>query len=86
MKTPGERLKEFRLENDMTQETLGKYFGKPKNYIKAREKGHQKITAEFLVVLYQAFGLSPNWVLLGVEPKFLVDTNPEFRYYGDASF
>ena len=91
MKTPGQRIKEFRKEMGLTQEGLGKYCGHPKNWIKNRERGNQKIDAKFLMVLYESFKLSPNWVLLGIEPKILdrkisVDIDSEFRYYGDASF
>lgn len=89
MKTPGDRVREFRKESGMTQEVLGEYFGRDKNWIKNRERGNQKITAQFLMILYENFKLSPNWVLLGVEPKFLtgnflVDIYPESCYYDDA--
>ncbi len=91
MKSPGDRVREFRKEMGMTQEALGKYYGRPKNWIKNRERGGTRINVSFLMVLYENFKLSPNWVLLGVEPKFLtgnylVDIYPESCYYDDASF
>jgi transcriptional regulator with XRE-family HTH domain len=91
MKTPGDRVREFRKQMGLTQTEFGKYFGHPKNWIATKENGKIRITVDFLMVLYENFKLSPSWVLLGVEPQILnekksLDTDSEFRYIGDASF
>lgn len=62
--TPGERIKQLRKENKMTQEQLGKVIGVQKAAIQKYEKGTvQNIKRASLIKLAEVLGTTPEYIL-----------------------
>ncbi len=71
-KLAGERLKEFRKENKLTQINLAQKFGVDKSTISKYEKGIYVIATPFIYNLCKEFHVSADYLLGRVnEPKYL---------------
>ncbi len=60
----GERIKQLRIANGLTQEELGKYIGVQKSAIRKYEKGEvQNIKRNSIQILSNLFGVSPSYLM-----------------------
>ena len=60
----GERIKQLRLANGLTQEELGKYIGVQKSAIRKYEKGEvQNIKRSSIEILSNLFKVSPSYLM-----------------------
>lgn len=67
-KEVGQRLREIRLQNSVTQEKLAKDFGfRRQHYISRYEIGGRIPSAEVLLLYSNRFSVSINWLLTGKE-------------------
>lgn len=66
----GQRIKELRIKNGLTQEELGKYIGVQKSAIRKYEKGEVKnIKSSSIKILSKIFNISPSYLMCIDEPK-----------------
>lgn len=56
----GARLRDIRIEHNLTQAEFGKYFGVSETVVFNWEKGRTNFLADHILVLTKYFGLSPN--------------------------
>lgn len=59
--TFGERLKELRIKEHMTQTELGEKVGKSKQWVSELERGHIKLSFEMAVTLSKLFRKTPEF-------------------------
>lgn len=59
--TFGERLKELRTKEHMTQTELGEKVGKSKQWVSELERGHIKLSFDMAVTLSKLFGKTPEF-------------------------
>jgi len=67
MKTLGERIKEYRLRLNLTQEYVATYLGVNRATVTQMENGNRKITADEISKLSSLFGVSADMLLNGKE-------------------
>ena len=66
----GQRIKELRIKNGLTQEELGKYIGVQKSAIRKYEKGEVKnIKSSSIKILSKIFNISPSYLMCIDEPR-----------------
>lgn len=65
----GERIRQVRLEKDLTQEEFGKYFKRTRAAIASIEGGYNVPTIANLKVLKKKFKASYDYIIDGVEEK-----------------
>jgi transcriptional regulator with XRE-family HTH domain len=66
------RLKLLRHTLDMTQSQFAKIMGITQSTYAYIEKGHRaSITLDQLLILNEALGINPNWILLGHGEMYL---------------
>jgi len=65
LETVGKRLKEWRLDNDLTQAELADKFGFQSNYISQVEKGTAGLSQDTLMQMPKLLNLNTNWLLTG---------------------
>lgn len=71
----GERIKQLRIANGLTQEELGKYIGVQKSAIRKYEKGEVKnMKRSSIQILSNLFKVSPSY-LMCIEDENQVNTN-----------
>lgn len=73
----GQRVKETRKKNHMTQEVLGKEIGRNAKYISALENGRSRPSLESLVALSKVLNVSTDFFLMdapGANPTYTLDT------------
>lgn len=63
MKEIGKRIKELRLEQNMTQTDLAKVVGVATNTVTQYEKGTSKVSIDVLVNLADVLGVSTDYLL-----------------------
>lgn len=63
MKNIGERIKEIRKENGFSQQEFGKVLAVSQDTVSLWENGKSLPTAEFLIAMAQAFGVSVDYIL-----------------------
>ena len=61
----GDRLLALRLEQSMTQAQFARSLKISARTYYDYERGTRSISAEVLVSIYEVYGVSPNWILLG---------------------
>lgn len=71
----GERIKQLRIENGLTQEELGKYIGVQKSAIRKYEKGEVKnMKRSSIQILSNLFKVSPSY-LMCIDEEDEIKTN-----------
>lgn len=71
-KVAGARLKEFRKDNNITQEALAKFLNTTHSVISAYESGKTLILTSFLYDICKKYKISPGYLLGIVDtPKYL---------------
>lgn len=70
----GERIREVREKNEMTQSALAKRFGISRSAVNAWEMGISVPSAQYLVELSLLFGVSTDY-LLGLDRSETIDTS-----------
>lgn len=63
----GERLRDVRLANNISQEELAHRAGLDRTYISSCERGRRNASLETIVRLAIALGVAPSELLLGLE-------------------
>ena len=72
----GERFKEIRLESKLTQQEFANTLGFKIDYIRGIEQGrYNTISMKVLLALYEKYDISPNYLVLGIQPKLLNERN-----------
>jgi transcriptional regulator with XRE-family HTH domain len=64
----GQRLKQWRKENSLSQQQLAERISSSSGYISEIESGKTMPGSNFLISLNREFGININWLLLGTEP------------------
>ncbi len=68
----GKRLKEFRKEQNITQETLAKYLNTNRSLLSNYEKGLYLIATPFLYMICKKYNISADYLLGRIDsPKYL---------------
>ena len=63
MKNIGERIKEIRKENGLSQQAFGKVLAVSQDTVSLWENGKSLPTAEFLIAMAQTFHISVDYIL-----------------------
>lgn len=63
------RIKEIRLENNLTMEKFGERIGVTKSTISNIENGNRNATEHMLKSICREFGYREEWLRDGIEPK-----------------
>ena len=63
MKNIGERIKEIRKENGLSQQAFGKVLAVSQDTVSLWENGKSLPTAEFLIAMAQTFPVSVDYIL-----------------------
>ena len=69
MDTIGDRIKELRKENKLTQQELGEKLGVHSNTISMYEKGNRKVSADMANKLSEIFNVSVDYITKGEDNK-----------------
>jgi len=82
MTTQGKRLKNIRLELNLTQEELGSKLGISKQFYSNIETDRTLLNNEKLVLLYKYYNVNLNYLLVGFGSMFNneIHQKDEFRY------
>ena len=72
-----ERIKELRLELNMTQEEFGKKIGVTRSAISYLESGRSKLTEKMLFLICITFNVSKEWLKSGTGSMFITLTMGE---------
>ena len=64
-KAVGERLKQFRLKQNMSQDAFAKKLGLTTTYISRLENAHGNVGKAMLYALCDTFGLNREWLIEG---------------------
>ncbi len=70
--TPGERIKEIRKENGLTQTEFAKEISVSTTTVCQLEKEKYNISRTTEHILCQRFNINPEWIQTGAEPKYAV--------------
>ena len=63
MNNIGNRIKELRIENKLTQNEFGKKLSVSQDTVSLWETGKSLPTAEFLILMHKIFGVSVDYIL-----------------------
>lgn len=69
LKECGKRIKQFRKERGLTQEQLAEKLNVSQNTIAKIESGLRRPSIDFLLELSEFFGVSTNYLVLGIHPE-----------------
>ncbi|WP_156104145.1 helix-turn-helix domain-containing protein, partial [Campylobacter sp. MIT 97-5078] len=67
----GKRIKEIRELSDLNQIEFAKKIGLKQSFISRVELGKVNCLADMICSMHEVYGASPNYILLGYEPKFI---------------
>jgi transcriptional regulator with XRE-family HTH domain len=85
MKESAQRLKALRMEKEFSQERMSRELGINRASYSRIELGVNNIPESHLIKISQTFGISLNWFLLGIKPKFIKDIhNQDFGEYSES--
>ena len=71
--TPGERLREFRKVNRLSQKHLSDLIGYDQRKVSRLEKGESKLDTTILKTLKESYAVNAEWLLYGEGPMFDTD-------------
>lgn len=71
MKESAKRLKELRMELGLSQRQMAPHFGIERAAYSRMELGENNISEFHLNTIAREWGISVNWLVLGVGPKYL---------------
>lgn len=69
LKECGKRIQQFRKERGLTQEQLAEKLNVSQNTIAKIESGLRRPSIDFLLDLSEFFGVSTNYLVLGIHPE-----------------
>ena len=69
LKECGKRIQQLRKERGLTQEQLAEKLNVSQNTIAKIESGLRKPSIDFLFELSEFFGVSTNYLVLGIQPE-----------------
>jgi transcriptional regulator with XRE-family HTH domain len=69
LKECGKRIQQFRKERGLTQEQLAEKLNVSENTIAKIESGLRRPSIDFLLELSDFFGVSTNYLVLGIHPE-----------------
>ena len=69
LKECGKRIQQFRKERGLTQEQLAEKLNVSQNTIAKIESGLRRPSIDFLLELSEFFGVSTNYLVLGIHPE-----------------
>ncbi len=72
-KTFGQRLKEIRIELNLTQKQIAKTMGVDERIYRNYEKDIRYPRSDYLIPLIEAYNININWLLTGKGKKYLTD-------------
>ena len=70
-----EKIKDIRIQLDLTQQEMADSLGVSKQYLSKVEKGHTDLSKEKIVQLCSNYNVSLDWLLLDKGEAFLKDSN-----------
>lgn len=76
-----ERIRQIRIESNLTLIDLGKLLGIPDRTISNYERGERKPSVEYLTLLAEKLNANPQWLILGTGEMFL-DKQEEYILNG----
>lgn len=69
LKECGKRIQQLRKERGLTQEQLAEKLNVSQNTIAKIESGLRRPSIDFLLELSEFFGVSTNYLVLGIQPE-----------------
>lgn len=83
MKETGKRLKEIRKEKGLSQEKMSRALEIKRTVYSKFELGENNVPEKHLIKFSETFGISLNWLLRGIGPKYIEDIDEKvFGNYG----